>query len=87
MYVGYFITISQILCSFGTFLTVLVSYTEKNLATLSVSCVCVLLCSSLSGKSHCAQILDAVMSVEQEQRAVTWPASLVCIHRMTSVGP
>jgi hypothetical protein len=33
----YFLTIWYILCSFGTFLSVLVSWTNKNLATLAAS--------------------------------------------------
>jgi hypothetical protein len=33
-YFGYFVTIRYILCSFGTFFPVLVSYTNENLATL-----------------------------------------------------
>jgi hypothetical protein len=31
---GYFVTIGYMLCSFGAFFPVLVSYTKKNLATL-----------------------------------------------------
>jgi hypothetical protein len=34
-YLGFFMTIRYILCSFGTFFPVLVSCTKKNLATLS----------------------------------------------------
>jgi hypothetical protein len=36
-HLGYFMTIRYILCSFGTFLPVLVSCTKKNLATLLCS--------------------------------------------------
>jgi hypothetical protein len=38
-YLGYFMTIRYILCSFGTFIPVLVPRTKKNLATLHGSAV------------------------------------------------
>jgi hypothetical protein len=38
-HLGYFMTIWYILCSFGTFFQVLVSWTNKNLATLLKSSI------------------------------------------------